>query len=195
MRKIRGNKEYIIIEAALKAFKEYGFYEATIARIAEIAEVGKGTIYEYFDSKKQLFEKSIVYIKEKFIEDAREIVKEEKEVRKKFILLAKYHGSFMEEYATTTEIILSNSNFLSREMIDSMMDIRKGIYDFFMTLIDEGIAQGEIRDDINQKILLLNIWGGVMSNYHERIFFEKNKAEDIRAEDIINTIFEGVGKR
>lgn len=195
MKPNRGNKEYLIIEAALKVFKEFGFYEATISKIAETAQIGKGTVYEYFDSKKQLFEKSILYIKEKFVEDAREIIKDEEQVRRKFILLAQYHGGFMEEYATTTEILLSNSSFLSKEMIYSMMEIRRNIYNFLMDLIEEGIAKKEIRDDIHKKTLLLSLWGGIMGNYHERIFFEKTKAKDVEAESIINTIFEGIGKQ
>ena len=182
------------MEAALKVFNEYGFYKATIAKIAEEAQIGKGTVYEYFDSKKQLFEKSIIYIKEKFIDDCVELIKDEKEVRKKIILIAKYHGIFMQNHATTTEILLSNSALLSKEIIDSMMDIRESIYTFLMELLEEGIEKKEIRDDVDKKTLLLCIWGGIMTNYYQRMFLEKTKAEDIGTEDIVNTIFEGIGR-
>ncbi|MDD3839816.1 MAG: TetR/AcrR family transcriptional regulator [Clostridia bacterium] len=48
-------KRLIILNAATKTFSKKGFYNASISDIAETAEVGKGTIYEYFKSKEELF--------------------------------------------------------------------------------------------------------------------------------------------
>jgi AcrR family transcriptional regulator len=48
------NKETAILQAALKAYAAYGMAEATTRQIAEIAGIGKSTIYEYFKSKEEL---------------------------------------------------------------------------------------------------------------------------------------------
>ena len=45
----------MLLEAAAKVFSERGFKRTTIAEVARRADVGKGTIYEYFDSKESLF--------------------------------------------------------------------------------------------------------------------------------------------
>jgi AcrR family transcriptional regulator len=44
-----------ILEAAEKVFSEYGFHEAKIYRIADLAGVSVGTIYRFFKSKEELY--------------------------------------------------------------------------------------------------------------------------------------------
>ena len=51
----RANKQQQILEASSHIFLERGFEKATVEAIAVEAKVGKGTIYEYFDSKEILF--------------------------------------------------------------------------------------------------------------------------------------------
>jgi TetR/AcrR family transcriptional regulator len=43
-----------ILQAAREAFLKDGFYRATVDRIAERAEVSKGTVYLYFESKETI---------------------------------------------------------------------------------------------------------------------------------------------
>lgn len=51
-KKVRTNQE--IVDAAIKLFTDKGFEGATIEDIAEEAEVGVGTVYNYFTSKRGL---------------------------------------------------------------------------------------------------------------------------------------------
>lgn len=51
----RGLRRHEIIRAARLVFAERGFTNATLDDIAERAEFGKGTLYNYFDSKEDLF--------------------------------------------------------------------------------------------------------------------------------------------
>jgi len=52
---LRGKKEKEILEAAAAVFAERGFRAARVADVAERAGIGKGTVYEYFRSKEDLF--------------------------------------------------------------------------------------------------------------------------------------------
>jgi AcrR family transcriptional regulator len=49
----------IITAAAQKLFARFGLYKTTVDEIARIAHVGKGTIYQYFQSKDEIFEEVI----------------------------------------------------------------------------------------------------------------------------------------
>ncbi|MGD9412882.1 MAG: TetR/AcrR family transcriptional regulator [Desulfobacterales bacterium] len=51
----RVNKKERIIEAAAQVFARSGYSNASIASIARQANIGKGTVYEYFNSKEDLF--------------------------------------------------------------------------------------------------------------------------------------------
>ena len=50
----KGKKEHII-EAAARAFAQKGYAGTSVADIAVKATIGKGTVYEYFKSKEDLF--------------------------------------------------------------------------------------------------------------------------------------------
>jgi AcrR family transcriptional regulator len=50
---IKRNK---IFDAAIKVFSEEGYHNATIDKIAELSDIGKGSVYRYFTSKKDLLD-------------------------------------------------------------------------------------------------------------------------------------------
>ena len=54
MRKKDENKRKAIIEAAISEFAEYGYHQAKISRIAEMAGVAAGSTYSYFKNKEEL---------------------------------------------------------------------------------------------------------------------------------------------
>ena len=55
----QAKKKDAILSAAVEIFSEKGFHNTKIEEIADLAKIGKGTIYEYFSSKEALFESSI----------------------------------------------------------------------------------------------------------------------------------------
>jgi AcrR family transcriptional regulator len=52
---LRDQKERAILEAAAAVFAERGFRTTRVADVAARAGIGKGTVYEYFRSKEDLF--------------------------------------------------------------------------------------------------------------------------------------------
>jgi AcrR family transcriptional regulator len=52
---LRDKREREILEAAAAVFAERGFRATRVADVAERADIGKGTVYEYFRSKEDLF--------------------------------------------------------------------------------------------------------------------------------------------
>jgi AcrR family transcriptional regulator len=51
----KANKRNAIVEAAARVFARSGYSNAVVADIALHANIGKGTVYEYFKSKEDLF--------------------------------------------------------------------------------------------------------------------------------------------
>lgn len=56
---IRQERRESIMQAALELFAEDGFENTSIKQIAKKADISKGLIYNYFDSKEQLLEELI----------------------------------------------------------------------------------------------------------------------------------------
>lgn len=59
-----------ILGAAMDVFSEKGFSRATLEEIAERAEFGKGTLYNYFANKEELFEAVIADVFDRFVDIA-----------------------------------------------------------------------------------------------------------------------------
>ncbi len=57
MKKIKGDKESEILEAAVRVFAQKGFHKSKMAAIAEEAGVGAGTLYNYFSDKDHMFDR------------------------------------------------------------------------------------------------------------------------------------------
>lgn len=58
---IREEKRRTIMNAALELFAKEGFHSSTISKIAEKANISKGLIYNYFDSKEELLNAILDY--------------------------------------------------------------------------------------------------------------------------------------
>ncbi|MFN3385331.1 MAG: TetR/AcrR family transcriptional regulator [Candidatus Thermochlorobacter sp.] len=51
----REAKRQLLLHAAIAVFSQKGFHETKMQDIADEAGVGKGTLYEYFETKEDLF--------------------------------------------------------------------------------------------------------------------------------------------
>jgi len=61
-------KRELILIATLKAIGDKGYAGLTMALVAKYAEIGKSTLYEYFDSKEKLVMEATVFFAKEFIE-------------------------------------------------------------------------------------------------------------------------------
>ena len=67
MGRVKGKQE-IILKSGIGMFIEKGFAKTKVSDIAKDAGIGKGTVYEYFNSKDDLFKGCIDYILDNHIE-------------------------------------------------------------------------------------------------------------------------------
>src|SRR5690554_2772036 len=86
-----------IIHAAMKVFSNNGFERSKMETIAAEAGIGKGTIYGYFSSKKELFEEMICYNIDKYKDELIKIVASQQSFSKKLAMLFSYHANFIEK--------------------------------------------------------------------------------------------------
>ncbi len=63
-----------IIEAAIEVFSRTGYHRTKIKDIADEAGLGKGTVYEYFDSKEDLFLKMAEHLFDQYIENQEKLL-------------------------------------------------------------------------------------------------------------------------
>ncbi|MDI3509135.1 MAG: hypothetical protein PWP55_1327 [Clostridiales bacterium] len=134
-----------ILKASIRVFSKEGFYNARMEDIAVAAGVGKGTIYEYFPSKKVLFQEMMRYAVEMYIAEVERHVtgiKDAKEVLSSFM---RFNIDFMREHAEIAKVVISQPNEVNEEIMKMFMNMRHRIEEAISSVIIGGISSGCFR--------------------------------------------------
>lgn len=179
-----------ILNAALEVFAKNGFDRATIAEIAEIAGIGKGTVYEYFKSKKELFEDMIRYNVETYNEKLQNAVTKGNSVQEKLINFSIAHSEFMKEHIDILRMF-PQPHMMSEEMKQHMIQEKYKVFKLIEDLIEEGIESGTFRKNLDKEITAFCIIGAVNEHYCNRVFMNKENSKELHHAILINTLVEG----
>ena len=138
-----------ILSAAATIFAEYGIDGASMAQIAQAADVSKATIYHYFESKDALVE---ALVRRLFDEDRTEI---EQLIRSKESVAARIRtyiqglSQLLERNRDLYPIFAESKVITSRRPnIQAILQAYyQGYVDDFQVIIEQGRVSGEIRPD------------------------------------------------
>lgn len=150
-----------VIRSAVSEFLKHGFEKANVGSIAKNAGVAKGSIYQYFENKKELFGYSVRWSVELLTKTSgRLILTEDKNI---FDYFYQSSNQLLEQFRQEREMaIFIQDVFLGKftGMTDeSTAVMMKAADEFVMQLIKEGKQNGSIRKDIDDKILSLFLLG------------------------------------
>lgn len=169
-------KQERVVRAAISEFHANGFIKAKIETIAENAGVAKGSIYQYFEDKKELFMYSVTWSMEYFM---REIDKYTplkdmdvfdymlKDGRKRIAML-KHETTLLLFYQ---DIMAGKFGKLTKTINDELWKIGDK---YILQLIAVGKQKGTIRTDLEDQMLAL-FYKGVTSQLDEYVFKEITK--------------------
>ncbi len=149
----RRDKASAIIQQATLLFAEKGYNATTIDEIAERASVGKGTVYEYFKSKQDLFFAVFdEYMKQAFSQMESRVSKfEEKpteELRRLMSSLVNLAEDARRLFPLTFEFWSASATAELRERIGAMFrDCYSMFRTFIAAIIRRGIEQGEFSEN------------------------------------------------
>lgn len=139
-----GKREQIM-DAAVIVFSEKGFYAATVEEIAQEAGVGKGTVYEYFDSKKELFQQMIMETSSSYFKNLDSQIEEKGAVLEKLKLIFTSHLNFLKEHREMTNIMMAEHSIFCDDLKQWMFKRQQEKFQVLKNLVEEGIACGEFR--------------------------------------------------
>ncbi len=119
---MKGKREQIL-QAVLELFMEEGLKGMKVSAIARRADVGKGTVYEYFSSKEELFLGAVAFGIEQLAEMVNENLKEAASFRESFdsivdcIAEIANRGPFMSFMTDTANMPFSNGTVMKLKEI------------------------------------------------------------------------------
>ena len=189
------------MEAALDEFAEYGYNKASVTRIVNKAEIAKGSFYQYFEDKKDLFIYLIREAKEEKLQYIEEELKEGKSLEffERWRRLNIAGLKFAKDNFKLAKVASDIFNLKDTEIFNLLKEESKDLgLEMFEQLLKEGIKRGEIRKDINVKYTANFLYNA--SYFISDYFFEnqdiKNLDEFIPLVDrIINIIADGIKKK
>lgn len=185
-----------ILEAVISKFQEEGFsYDLKLSEIAQLVNIGKSTIYEYFKSKDDVFKEALLKITSNNIDEVINI---------KNIANLSFEDAFKAQFSKMLEVA-SKSRMMfevfskdfshqftkesQEELMNKMQEIKKIIEQRFTLVMIKGFEEGKISlkpSPINEMIISSLIVGGML-----RYSGSENK---IVLSDFVNEVFDTIIK-
>jgi AcrR family transcriptional regulator len=160
-------KTKAISDAALKVFRERGYYKTRMVDIAQMAGMGKGTLYEYFKDKADILRFAFDRYFNVFSEGVLEAMKQKTKPSEKIISLIDFalqHASEWEDHCAiyVDYFGVARTEETKRFSLSRMYAEMEGILE---NLIGEAQAADEIDTKFNPAAvaeLLLSIYDGII---------------------------------
>lgn len=139
-----------ILEAAISVFAKKGTANSKMADVADAAQVGKGTIYEYFQSKEEIFTAAFHYVMKKTEETiANRLSSTSDPLEKLCSYFDAWKEIFLSEFKDYIKIMIDFWAEGIRNKDEVVAFNLKKIYDehreILKTILDECVLQGKIR--------------------------------------------------
>lgn len=155
-----------LIEAAFATFAHKGFQGASMREISVQADMGKGTIYEYFENKEDLFYACFDYFNELVLSQTTEVLKDCASATDKLLTLMRYELDmacrYMDIYSLSFEMWTLAKNGATSERFDAKL---KSCYEDYRATLEailvEGRASGEFRADLDIPAIAAVLTGAV----------------------------------
>ncbi|MBU1023926.1 TetR/AcrR family transcriptional regulator [bacterium] len=190
-------KKEMILDAACRVFANKGYNAALIDDIAKKAGIGKGTVYEYFKSKEDLFLKSLTWffanltdISHYEIEDlpqsASDRLKLVIEPLVKSIDEIEHFVPLMMEFWSA-----SASGNQRKKFMKFFSEIYSNCRTQFEEILTYGIECGEFRSDINIEAISAGVAGAIDGMYLQK-WFDKTFDLEKLLDDFIDSLIKGI---
>lgn len=145
------DKKHRIIEACFKEFALHDYKQASITRIVKKLGIAKGSIFQYFGSKKELYKFLVSYAGQKKLEVSKEML--ETEMDDFFEWYKKVYSfgiQFDLKYPLYSGFLYNVVRERDYEAVESFyIDSKTQVYHFIESKLKEQQDKGKIRTDIS----------------------------------------------
>ncbi|MGD0338919.1 MAG: TetR/AcrR family transcriptional regulator [Bacteroidota bacterium] len=189
-----------ILKAARELFIRKGYHDTTLEEIAHHAEFGKGTIYNYFSSKEELFNGIINSLVDEMFELVQSAIAVSGHAREKLTAYASAMISHARSNADLFRLIFQEFHRANspefKENLKHFHERTKKIQELIIHPIEEEISAGKIRPVDARE--LISLFDGMLRsyclNYLENQFQFQNDDVDTAAALIVSVFFDGAAE-
>lgn len=161
----RKAREEIILDAAEQVFQENGYNGATMDEVADLAGVGKGTLYLHFKSKQSIYLAICLRGSQLLNEQMKKVLLSNNKGYQMVENIGKTYLNFIKEnpiYHSAFNFYDSQQqkgNISDEDIFQLCQSNKEDAINCIVRALQIGIQDGSIRKDINPYQLSLIVWG------------------------------------
>ena len=145
-----------IMSEAASEFARLGFDQANINTIAEQAGIGKGTIYLYFENKRELFLAMLRHIAQEQLTVIRAALATDGTLNQRFERLFQAFAHLAEEQSDTFNVYMSALYGVNRAFQEEATKLLRNYVAVIALVLEEGRAHGELQcHDVEASALMV----------------------------------------
>ncbi len=197
----REEKAKTIARAALELFSQRGFAATSVGQIAKAAGIGKGTIYEYFDTKADIFVAAILEWMQHIEKNMRKKLDQIEDPIQRLYWFAKMNMELVDPIDPATarlsidvlqHTLLQDGALYTRRYL--IKEVHTGLRQIVVNILLDGISKGVFRPAIARDaekfaINLLGYLDGISLHYlMSENYFDIHEQMDFSLEGIIRMI-------
>jgi AcrR family transcriptional regulator len=172
-KKEKENRKNAILRAARKLFFERGFKSVTVDLIAAKAEVSKGSIYLYFDSKEEIYTQILISASIERRKEIENFLKKEGTASELLVMFANDYVDFFldnnELFRILMTFMLHSENMnLTEDQNTHLIHTTNENIRTISEILRKGVESGEFVPDIDIRQIQNALWGlfnGIISLY------------------------------
>lgn len=134
-----------ILSAATQSFTLFGYKATTMDQVAKIANVGKGTIYTFFNNKEELFNEIIIALIREMKTQADAVINPHVSLMDNAQQAMMKMLQFREQHLLFAKLVEEEKALRTPAVKHMLLTIEEEIVTYVAGRIDAGVAKGEIR--------------------------------------------------
>lgn len=180
-----------ILEAATKLFATQGYADTDTQQLVDKLGVGKGTLYRYFPSKRELFLAAADRGMRKlcqFIDDSVAAIEDPPE---RIAQVVRSYLQFFADHPELCELLIHERALFKERKKPTYIEHREAHRERLRLLYRSYIAEGQIRDiPVDQLLDVLGdlLYGTMFTNY----FSDRQTSVEEQARGILDILFHGI---
>ncbi|MEM9455559.1 MAG: TetR/AcrR family transcriptional regulator [Myxococcota bacterium] len=193
----RRKQEYrrAILDAAAEVFGQAGYGATKMSAIAQAAGVAIGTLYNYFDSKREVFDALLERAQEQMLERITNAAPGSVGLPRVHAILRETLASVEEcgqLYSVQMEAVGNNDGGLDIEAHKRAYFVYVGL---LREAIEQALTQGELRSDLGPNPLALALMGSCRAFIADWMLSDRSQSVVDQADRIMELFVKGAGPR
>ncbi|MBW1634947.1 MAG: TetR/AcrR family transcriptional regulator [Deltaproteobacteria bacterium] len=137
-----------IIQAAINLFSANGFENTSIEELAKVAGVGKGTIYGYFQTKKEILRAFCEYALEQIHKDLVSKTNPEAPILEQMLTIYMTEFNHVTQNREFGRIFMRQTVFPDESDVKGHAEIEDKYFELLFPIIEKAKERGELRKEI-----------------------------------------------